>query len=301
MIVGVGRPRLDLLGSVLRLPDLGKEADLRQFSIQGGGATATALVALLEWGHTCRLIAKVSDDPFGQLIRSGFDLPGFHGDSILTEPGCISPFAFVALKEGDVMERAVYQTPGNVPPLEIHELPMDRLDGCAALLVDTTEPRAQLAAAEEARERGIPVMLHASHATEALDDLIANSDVLVCSERLTADIAPAGSLEDSLHALADQGPTVVVLTMGQEGCVGIEGDEIRRQPIFPDIAPLERGGASHIFFAGFVHATLEGLSLTQKLRLGTAAAGLSCRHMGTWAGVPSLEEATALAFPKDGS
>ncbi len=296
-IVGIGRPRVDFLGTMRRFPELGSKAELRQFSIQGGGAAATALIALLEWDYGCRLIAKVSNDPFGQLIRGGFDLPGFDTDAFVTEPDRISPFAFVALQEGHTMERAVFQTLGNVSLLAPDELQLERIDGCAALLIDGTEPDAQIVAAQYARAHGVPVMLHVHRPVERLDELIAGSDLLISSERLTADIAPRGSVDDSLRAMVQLGPKVVVVTMGQEGSVGIEGEEIVRQPIYADIAPLERGGAGHIFFAGFVHATLEGCPLQRRLQLASAAAGLSCRHIGAWAGVPSLDETIALAWP----
>jgi sulfofructose kinase len=296
-IVGIGRPRVDFLGTMRRFPDLGNKAELRQFSIQGGGAAATALIAFLEWDYECRLIAKVSNDPFGQLIRGGFDLPGFDTGGIVTEPDRISPFAFVALQQGNPMERAVFQTLGNVPPLEADEVQVDRIDGCAALLIDGTEPEAQLTAAAYARERSIPVMLHLNRPAERLQELIAGCDVLIASERITADVAPRATVDDSLRALVKLGPRVAVITMGLEGSVGIEKGEIVRQPIFADITPLERGGAGHIFFAGFVHATVEGCSLQRRLQFASAAAGLSCRHIGAWAGVPSLEETTTLAWP----
>ncbi len=296
-IVGIGRPRVDFLGTMRRFPELGSKADLRQFSIQGGGAAATALIALLEWDYECRLIAKVSNDPFGQLIRGGFDLPGFDTDGFVIEPDRISPFAFVALQQGETMERAVFQTLGNVPPLEADEVQLERIDDCAALLIDGTEPEAQLAAAAYARQRSILVMLHLNRPAERIDELIAGCDVLISSERITADVAPRGAVDDSLRALVKLGPRVAVITMGQEGSVGIEDGEIVHQPIFSDITPLERGGAGHIYFAGFVHATVHGKSLQHRLQLASAAAGLSCRHIGAWAGVPSLEETTALAWP----
>lgn len=296
-IIGIGKPRVDFLGTMRRFPELGSKAELRQFSIQGGGAAATALIALLEWDYECRLIAKVSNDPFGQLIRGGFDLPGFDTGGLVIEPDRISPFAFVALQQGPTMERAVFQTLGNVPPLKADEVQLERIDGCAALLIDGTEPEAQLAAAAYARKRSIPVMLHLNRPVERLDELIAGCNLLISSERVTADIGPRGTMDDSLRAMVKLGPRVAVITMGQEGSVGIEGDKIVRQPIYADITPLERGGAGHIYFAGFVHATIEGCSLERRLQLASAAAGLSCRQIGTWAGVPSLEETIALAWP----
>jgi len=298
-IAGIGRPRVDFLGTMRRYPDLGSKAELRQFSIQGGGSVATALIALLEWDYKCRLLAKVSNDPFGQLIRGGFDLPGFDTGGMVTEPDRISPFAFVALQDGSTMESAVFHTLGNVPPLEADEVQLHRIDDCAALLIDGTEPEAQLVASAYARERSIPVMLHLNRPAEQMDQLIAGCDVLITSERITADISPRGTLDDSLREMVKRGPQVAVITMGEEGSVGIEADKIHRQPIYADITPLERSGAGHLFFAGFVHASIEGWSLERRLQFASAAAGLSCRHIGAWAGVPSLEETITLAWPDE--
>ncbi|MFH2005681.1 MAG: PfkB family carbohydrate kinase [bacterium] len=279
-----------------RYPELGSRTDLRQFSIQGGGAVATALIALLEWEYECRLIAKVSDDPFGQLIRGSFDLPGFDTSGLVTQPDRISPFAFVALQEGHTMESATFETLGSVSPLEPDELELGALEGCATLLIDGSEPEAQLTAARRARELSIPVMLHLNRPNEALTELLPLTDVLIASERLTADIAPQEDIEDALRAIRDQGPTVAVITMGLDGSIGITEDTIVRQPIYADIRPLERGGAGYLFYAGIVHGTLEGWPLRKRLQFASAAAGLSCRHIGTWAGVPSLQETEATAW-----
>lgn len=296
-ILGIGRPVVELLGTVARLPSRGESADLRQFSIQGSGSVATALVALLEWGHRCRLAGKTSDDVFGALARESFAFEGFDTRGLITAPGCLSPFSFVALEETERMERTVIQTPGNVPPLAADEVDPELLDGCAALLVDGTEVEAQLALAEAARSRGLPVLFDASRYGERQAELLAVSDVLIASERFTAEVAPRVELEDSLAALQQQGPGLVIITMGVEGAIGRRDNATVRQPIFHGIAPRERGGTGPLFFAGVVHAMMQGWSLERQLRFASAAAGLACREIGSRGGIPSLEEVTATAWP----
>ena len=298
-ILGIGRPRIEFLGTMRRYPEHGHRSELRQFSIQGGGTVGTALVALVEWDCECRIIAKVSSDPFGQLIRGGFDLPGFDTQGIVTERERISPFAFVALEEGRRMERTVFQTPGNVSPLRPADMNLSLLDGCAALLVDGSEPAAQLAGAQRAKAQSIPVLFDASHPAEGMVELLEYTDVLVASERFTAEVAPQGEYRDSLRAIQKMGPAVVVITRGEEGAVAIEGDTVMQQGIYEDITPLERGGAGDVFFAGIAFGTVQGWPLDKRLQFASAAAGLSCRQIGSWAGVPNLDETTATAWPED--
>ncbi len=297
-ILGIGRPSVEMLGTVARLPSRGESADLRQFSIQGSGSVATALVALLEWGHRCRLAGQTSDDVFGALVRDSFAFEGFETRGLVTAAGYLSPFSFVALEETERMERTVIQTPGNVPPLAADEVDPALLDGCAALLIDGTEVEAQLTMAETARARGLPVLFDASCYGERQAELLAASDVLIASERFTAEVAPRAELEDSLVALQQQGPGLVIITMGVEGAIGRRDGATVRQPIFHGITPRERGGTGPLFFAGVVHALLQGWSLERQLRFASAAAGLACREIGSRGGIPSLEEVVTTAWPE---
>lgn len=295
VIAGIGRPTLELVGSVHRLPPPGGTAELAQFSIQGSGAAATALVALLEWGYRCRLAGRVSDDPIGRLIRTGFEFEGFDASGLIATPGQLSPFAIVALQEAEVMERTVLHTDGTLPPLTATELRPAFTEGCAALVVDGTEPDAQVAAAEAAHGRGIPVIFDASTEGPRSRDLLAHTDVLVAAERFAAELCPRAELSQSLESLRRLGPRVAIVTMGVEGSMGVDEQGATQQPIFTEIRPRERGGAGHVFLAGVVHGHLQGWDLGTMLTFATAAAGLSCREIGARGGIPALAEVEALA------
>lgn len=295
IIAGVGRPTLELLGSVHRLPPPGASAELVQFSIQGSGAVATALVALLEWGYRCRLAGRISDDAMGGLIRAGFEFDGFDASALVVAPGRISPFDIVALQEAAEMERTVLHTAGTLLPLTAEELQPSFTHGCAALLVDGTEPEAQVAAAEAAQRQGIPVVYDASQEIPRAEDLLARTSVLVASERFAAELCPRSELLQSLEGLQELGPRVVIVTMGKDGSLGLGEDGPVQQPIFQEIRPRDRGGAGHVFFAGVVHGLLEGWPLGALIRFATAAAGLSCREIGARGGIPALAEVETLA------
>ncbi len=299
VIAGIGRPTLELLGVVRRLPQPGGATELQQYSPQGSGAVATALVALLEWGHTCRYAGKVSDDAFGTLLRSGFDFEGFDAQGLVVAPGYLSPFSFVALAEAERMDRTVIYTPGNVPPLEPGEVDLRLLDDAGALLVDGTEPEAQIAAAREARERSIPVIYDASEPDDRQTELLDLCQVIIASERFAAEVVHQAKTADSLQALRERGPEIAIITMGIEGAMGLREGAPVTQPIFRDIPPRERGGAGYLFFAGVTHGLLQGWHLDRILRFASAAAGLSCREIGGLGGIPALDEVRETAWPNE--
>ncbi|MDY0002938.1 MAG: PfkB family carbohydrate kinase [Polyangia bacterium] len=294
-IAGVGRPTLELIGTAHRLPPPGHSAELLQFSVQGGGAVATALVALLEWGYQCRLAGRVSNDAMGRLIREGFEFDGFDASGLVVVPGQVSPFSIITLQEATEMERTVLQTAGTLTPLFAGELRRGFSEGCDALLVDGSEPEAQIAAADEARRHDIPVLYDASEEGPRSRDLLALSNLLVASERFAAEVCPCSELRQSLHCLRDLGPRLVIVTMGKDGSLGLGEGDLVQQPIFGEIQPRERGGAGHVFFAGVAHGFVQGWDLARLIRFATAAAGLSCREIGARGGIPTLAETLALS------
>jgi sulfofructose kinase len=90
------------------------------------------------------------------------------------------------------------------------------------------------------------------------------------------------------------GPPVVVVTEGERGswCVSPEGQF--HTPAFP-VAAVDTTGAGDVFHGAFLFARSRGWDLRPALRLASATAALKCRALGGRAGIPTLEEARALA------
>jgi ribokinase len=300
LILGIGSPSLELLGAVRSYPERGATAELQQFSIQGEGNAATALVALCAWGYRGRFVGKVSNDPFGALIRETLKVPGLDARPVVTEQERISPFAFVAVPDGQPGGRTAFRTEGTLTPLSPRDAPAALLDGCGALVVDGTEPEAQLPMARRARRAGLTTLLHPARFDERLVELIGLADVLVVSERFAVDVASRGSPEESAKALHALGPRTVVVTMGIDGCAAYDGVAYHRRVIVPDLPVVDRAGVGAVFAAGVLHGTLAGWPLARRLAVATAAAGLACGQLGSRAGIPTLEEAEALAGRSQG-
>jgi sugar/nucleoside kinase (ribokinase family) len=91
------------------------------------------------------------------------------------------------------------------------------------------------------------------------------------------------------------GPPVVVVTEGEHGswCASPEGEF--HTPAFPVAPVVDTTGAGDVFHGAFLYARAQGWSLRRALRLGAAAGALKCRALGGRAGIPTLEEALALA------
>lgn len=293
-VVGIGHAEVNHLAVVDRYPDPESRIDLAGFSIQGGGTVATALATLASLQIGVAFIGKLSDDDFGTFILRGLEGLNVDVTGVMRQSGRLSPYAFIIV-ERETHRRTVFCTEGNLDKLEPGEVDLKKLEGVELLIVDGYHAAVQIRAAEEARRLGIKVVLDASTLHEGMGELVALSDVLIASERYASEVAPRGEIEDSLVELHRMGPPVVVVTMGQEGSIGLEGEKLVRQPPLR-VNVEDTTGAGDVYLGGYCFGMLRGWPLERCMQVASATAGLSCRALGARAGLPDLNEVEAVSW-----
>jgi ribokinase len=286
-VVGVGHAAVDYLGVVPRYPEADAKIELEEFSLQGGGPVATALVTLSALGIETAFAGVVSDDDFGLFIRQGLREAGVDTSCLVVAPGRVSPMSFIAVERGSG-RRTIFYTRGDVPPMSPEQLPLDRIAAARVLHVDGLQMEAQVAAARHARENGVTVVYDAGSPRPGMDELLAVCDVLVASERFAAEVG-GGALAESLKALRARGPSSVVITIGEDGSVGMEHGETYILPAIP-VEVVDTTGAGDVYHGAFIYGLLQGWDLRERMRFANAAAGLKCRMLGGRAGIPEREQ-----------
>ncbi len=286
-VVGVGHAAVDHIGLVPRYPEIDTKVELEQFSIQGGGPVATALVVLASFGVDASFIGKVSDDDFGMFIRQGFREAGVDTSALVVERGCVSPLSFVAV-DGKTGKRTIFYTRGSLSPLSKEDLPLDLIGSAKILHTDGLQMSAQIAAARHAREHDVEVVYDAGTWRDGSEELISLAHTVIASERFAAD-AGGGALAESLKFLSSKGPDTVVITMGEDGSVGMENNETYILPGL-SISVVDTTGAGDVYHGAFIYAMLKGWNLRQRMHFANTAAALKCRSLGGRAGIPSLSE-----------
>ena len=295
-VVGIGHAQIEHLATVDRYPEAFSKNNLTRFSIQGGGTIATALAALANFGAEAAFVGKISDDDFGRFIRQGLAAVGVDLSHLIIQPHRISPYSFILI-DNESKRPTIFQTIGNVDPLLPEEIKSDFLKSTSILLVDGNQSHIdlQIQTAEKARQRGITVVLNAGELNEGMGELIALADAIIASERFASELAPRGELEDSLIEISRMGPPSVIITLGPEGSIGLEGDKLVRQPPL-NVTVEDSSGAGDVFLAGYVYGLLQSWPLERCMQIASAAAGLSCRVLGPRAALPMLEEVEAVSW-----
>jgi sulfofructose kinase len=291
LVLVIGQVGMEL---TCRVPRFAPEAtvEMDEISIQVGGSAAVAAATAAGLGCRARLSCKLADEFVGQHLLSALREAGIETHAVMMSSRKLSPLWFTATAERG--GRASYHTAGDVEPLTESDLdPVELLNDAGALLVDGTCPSAQVPLAEAARARGIPILFDGDHIRDGVGTLVGLADVLICSERLATELAPRDQLEASLAEIQGLGPRAVIITLGDAGAIGLHGDELVRQPAFP-VDLIDASGAGAVFHGAFAAALLGQLPFPTCLTFAAAAAALSCRHRGGFAGIPRRDEVIAL-------
>src|SRR4030042_1275082 len=85
-VVGMGLNSVDFLNVVPVFPTPSSKTQIQQFTKQGGGQVATAMVALARWGVKTKYIGKIGGDELGHFSLNSIRQEGGEVSSVTIEP-----------------------------------------------------------------------------------------------------------------------------------------------------------------------------------------------------------------------
>lgn len=293
-VLAVGRCTLDYIGVVERMSEGEVRSELEQFSIQGGGTAATAIAILSRWGIGAKFVGKVGDDRRGEHILSTLRGEGVDvSDVVIVEDG-ISQCDYTIVEERTARTRS-YFTQGTISPMSVEEVERRWLDKQDILLVDGSCPEAQLVLMQEAKARGVTTVLDAYVPNAAIEALVPWADYLIAGERFISRLTGEGALQNMLASSLEMGPSVAVITLGNEGCIAMtKGDAQSVRVAAYDVDVVDRTGAGDIYHGAFLYAMCQQWSLQQCLAFANVAAAHCCAQIGGRGSLPTPEALLAL-------
>jgi sugar/nucleoside kinase (ribokinase family) len=290
-ILGVGDCTLDHFGIVERFLDPSMKVEMSTFSVQGGGAAATATVVLARWGVETNFVGKVGDDFRGDQIEMTLAEEGIDTEGLVHEPETVSQFSFVTIESSSAQRKVLY-TKGTVGEIDREAVADRDLEETELVVVDGRHPDSQLALMRAANEAGVPVILNASETVPDRDELVERTDYLLASERFASRLTGVGQLDSICGSLLEAGPEAVAVTLGDEGAVAAEADHpdqtVRIAPHPVDV--VDTTGAGDVFAGAFTYGILQEWPLEKTAEFANVAAALSCKGIGARGAIPSLDE-----------
>ncbi|MCP4268025.1 MAG: hypothetical protein GY777_21050 [Candidatus Brocadiaceae bacterium] len=285
-VVGLGQCCIDYLGVVEQYPGINRKEEINDFTVQGGGPVATAMVTLSRLGAATTFIGKISDDYFGNLIQDGLTSESVNIDHLVVENGKRSQFAFIVI-EKKTGKRTVLWSRATVTPLKEDEINRNVISAAKVLHLDGLMLECSLEAAKCARDAGVKVVVDSGSRREDPLALVKFADYFIASEDFTSKYYNGNDPKVAAKELLKQGAKTVIVTMGEKGSICVSRENYFHQPAFK-VNAVDTTGCGDVFHGAFIFGLLRGWDLNQTVRFASATAALKCREIGGRKAIPVL-------------
>ncbi|MHB1018295.1 MAG: ribokinase [Coriobacteriia bacterium] len=256
-----------------------------------GGKGANQAVALARLGRNVAMIGAVGADADGDWMVETLDAEGVDTRDVVRLEGTATGQAFVFVEpDGESTIVVAAGANGTLTPAMI-DAGRETIAGARCVLAQQEVPADVVERAAELCT-GIFV-LNPAPARPLSEALLGRVDVLVPNRHELAGIAGRAGTAD-LRVIGEmarslRGPRAVVVTLGGDGALVVEGGEETHVPALP-VTAIDATAAGDTFCGALVDGLLEGLSTVAAVEWAVRAAALATERPGAMASIPTRAE-----------
>ncbi len=287
-VVGMGLNSVDFLTVVPEFPAPNSKMKMLQFSKQGGGQVATAMVALSRWGIRTKYIGKVGADESGQFSLHSIRQEGVDVSSVTIEPNATNQFATIIV-DGSTGDRTILWNRDDRLMYREGELRKEEVCCGRLLHLDGHDIHAAIQCVRWAKEEGIPTVADLDKVEPLTSELIKEIDFLVTSSRFPAVYTGISDQKKAFLELQKQTHAFLCATLGHSGAMAWVDGEIFFAEGFK-VKAVDTTGAGDVFHGGFIYGLLQNWEVEKILRFANGVAALKCLDLGGRRGIPTLEK-----------
>ncbi len=287
-VIVVGSVNEDLVAHVPRLPRPSETVTGGTFSRHHGGKGANQAVAAARFGASVRFVGAVGDDEMGLAARRALESEGIELSGLQVVQGTPTGVALITVENGGQNQIAV--TPGanrRLDAASVRESLAGRIRSPGVLLVNleiADEPLLEAVAISHAA--GLIIVVNPAPARDLPGALLDLRPILVLNQGEVEQLGGARDVEGSAMALAGRSRGPVVVTLGPEGALLVDGGRAEMVPGHHVDAVDSTGAGDTV--CGVLAADLAGGgTLEEALRTAMAAAACSVLVAGAREGMPT--------------
>ena len=286
-VIGLGNTTLDFLAVVNELPTMEAGAHMADFAVQGGGVIATAMVAAARLGMRVAHADAIGDDWVGKLVLQGLEEERVGTEFLQIVPGA-STSACVVLVHRETGKRSFLCHPGTARreaklPARLPEA----IRRAKALHVGDPARAITLEAGRIAHEAGTFITVDTGDNSPRAFEFFGITDTLIANEAWPRGLSEDGDVVSAMQKARQAGTKTVVVTLGERGCIALDGDEVLEIPAFDNVPIVDTTGAGDVFHGAYVTAWVEGWDLPSRLRYASAVSAIKCGKLGGRTGIPT--------------
>lgn len=285
-VLGLGSVTVDFVGTVDQWPAEGSKLPLNTLSIHDGGLVGTALTAVARLGGRAAFAGKLGLSDMARRAVESLQKEGIDTSFIVKTPGA-EPIIAIVFANPSSGQRNIFWTRQGVHYPMPSELPDPRwYERTRVLFIDYECGCAGIEAAKIARAHKIPVVSDIEGNTPHTAEAMAISTHLILSEDFAQRYTNKITIDDMLLSLRTSREQVVIITRGDQGCVGVGPDGPFMLPAY-NVNAVDTTGCGDTFHGAFALAIAQKRTVVEAARFASAAAALCATKIGGRDGIPN--------------
>jgi sugar/nucleoside kinase (ribokinase family) len=300
----VGTYIVDVLGRpVSELPRGQVSQLLAEIRMTPAGTAGGTSVDLARLGADVVAIGAIGRDHIGDFLVGALEAERIEASFLVRKDGVQTSATILPIHPDG--SRPAWHVPGANSTFTLDDVPWEVLSRCDAVHlggltalpgIDGEQAGRILA---RAREHGALTTadclgVRGEAPAELLAHVLPHVDIFMPNEAEALAIAGDPDPSTAARRLLDLGAGCVIVKRGAEGCLIADGEGERTLPAH-DAPVVDTTGCGDAFCAGVIAARCAGWPMADAARLGSAAAALNMRGLGSDAGARDVDEALAFA------
>ena len=283
-----------------RQPKIGETIIGNEFSLGPGGKGSNQAVAAALAGGNVHFISRLGKDDFANMAISLWEKSGItphvtqYSDSYTG-----AAYIFIEDKTGN---NAIIVSPGAAANINDDDITANRelIQGSRVFMTQLEQSLdAAGTALSFAKEGGAITILNPAPAQPLEENILKLCDFVTPNEIEAEQITgtPVKSINDAEIAagkLLEKGASAAVITLGEQGALFKDNNQIIHQPSYEVGPVVETTGAGDAFNGGLAVALAEEMPIDKALRFACATASISVTRQGTAPSMPDRHEIDTL-------
>ena len=288
-ILVIGSLNMDLVINTDRMPQAGETIHGKGFAHFPGGKGANQASACARAGGNVKMLGKVGDDAYGDILlknlsQDGVNINGIERENISTGVAVITVFngenSIILDKGANGLVDRYY--------IDRH---IDAIDWADYIIMQYEIPMETVVyVAQIVKSKGKTLIIDPAPMMEAPSELYRMADIILPNETETAQLVGEGNDDEaSVKKMYGLGCKNVIMTLGKKGSIYYNGENMINQPAYK-VKAIDTTGAGDCFTGSMVAALASDKTMEEALEFASKASAIAVGRRGAQPSFPWKSE-----------
>ena len=288
-ILVIGSLNMDLVINTDRMPQAGETIHGKGFAHFPGGQGANQASACARAGGNVKMLGKVGDDAYGDILlknlsQDGVNINGIEREKISTGVAVITVFNG---ENSIILDKGA----NGLVDRDYIDRHIDAIDWADYIIMQYEIPMETVVyVAQIVKSKGKTLIIDPAPMMEAPSELYRMADIILPNETETAQLVGEGNDDEaSVKKMYELGCKNVIMTLGKKGSIYYNGENMINQPAYK-VKAIDTTGAGDCFTGSMVAALASDKTMEEALEFASKASAIAVGRRGAQPSFPWKSE-----------